>query len=139
MKKCCRCKEEKSEVEFNKKTSNPDGLERYCKECHRKKNQRHYQNNKKKYKTSANKHKRDRRSWYQEIKSTLKCFICSEDKPWRLGFHHLDPTEKELEISLMISKGTSKQKIIEEMNKCIVVCHNCHADIHHKLNNQRSE
>lgn len=49
MKKCCKCKEEKSEIEFHKDRTTKDGLEYKCKKCKseqrkesRKKNPEHY-------------------------------------------------------------------------------------------------
>lgn len=134
MKICCTCRQEKSLFDFNKKSSNPDGLERYCKECHRAKNRKHYQSNTDVYKESARKWKKEKGEWWSSYKSTLSCTMCGEARYWCLDFHHLDPTTKEGNISRMLSDNRSRESITEEISKCIVVCRNCHADIHYKQN-----
>lgn len=49
-----------------------------------------------------------------------------------LEFHHLDPNEKE--FSLTTSNTRSIQKLLEEAQKCILVCANCHREIHARIN-----
>jgi len=65
--------------------------------------------------------------WYAQYKSTLKCARCSEWRPECLSFHHVDESLKEFNISEAARSGRSIDKIKEEINKCIVLCHNCHA------------
>lgn len=134
MKLCSTCKIEKSREEFNKKSANTDGLERYCKECHRARNRAHYDDNKDAYKTSAKHFKAQLKEWYQELKSNVRCSRCGDSKPWRLSFHHTDPSAKEGTVSQMVMDNKSRAKVLAEIEKCIVVCHNCHADIHYEEN-----
>jgi predicted transcriptional regulator len=47
-----------------------------------------------------------------------------------LQFHHLDPTQKDFTIS---SKSYSLEKLKKEVDKCIMVCANCHLEIHEEL------
>lgn len=58
-----------------------------------------------------------------------KCKRCgfNEDIEF-LHFHHLDPSDKKYEISKFISKGFNFVRA--ELNKCILLCKNCHAIIH---------
>jgi hypothetical protein len=57
-----------------------------------------------------------------------KCVICGYNKCARsLDFHHLDPNTKEFTVS---SKKISFEALKEELNKCILVCKNCHGEIH---------
>ena len=57
-----------------------------------------------------------------------KCEICGYDKNIAaLEFHHLDPNEKEFTIS---KTHHSIDSVKDELNKCIVVCSNCHREIH---------
>lgn len=134
MKICCACKKEKNLLDFNKKTSNKDGLERYCKECHRAKNKSHYDNNKNLYIQSSNKYRKLYVNWFNEIKSNLKCEQCGENHISVLDFHHTDPLQKDLEVSTLISNRVSKEHILNEISKCIVLCSNCHRKLHY---NQR--
>jgi len=63
-----------------------------------------------------------------------KCCICNYSKcNSALAFHHLDPTKKDLSISSAIVNPKSWSKIIEELRKCILVCHNCHSEIHYGI------
>jgi hypothetical protein len=61
-----------------------------------------------------------------------KCTNCGYDKcPAALQFHHLDPKQKEKGITHMIARqGLSLEKIIKEAEKCILLCANCHAELH---------
>jgi hypothetical protein len=45
-------------------------------------------------------------------------------EPYQLTFHHVDPSQKEIEVAKMHS--WSYEKIVAEINKCIVLCRNCH-------------
>ena len=45
-----------------------------------------------------------------------------------LEFHHLDPTEKDFEISRFSSRFDERLKI--ELNKCVLLCSNCHRMVH---------
>jgi hypothetical protein len=60
-----------------------------------------------------------------------KCQCCGYDKCHRsLAFHHLCPSEKDMKFSALRASKKSWPKIVEELRKCILVCHNCHAEIH---------
>ena len=62
-----------------------------------------------------------------------KCSICNYNKcPAALEFHHLDPTQKEFGISDS-RNNTLNQKVKDELDKCILVCSNCHKEIHYDL------
>ena len=61
-----------------------------------------------------------------------KCRICGYDKtPSALEFHHIDPSSKEKEPHLLNSLSWDKQK--EELDKCILLCANCHREVHDRL------
>lgn len=60
-----------------------------------------------------------------------KCQICDYNKSISaLHFHHLDPNEKDFSIS---GKSLSFDKLKLEVDKCILVCSNCHSEIHDGL------
>lgn len=59
-----------------------------------------------------------------------KCQICNYNKCIEaLQFHHKDPNKKEFQISGM-SLGFERLKI--EVDKCDLVCANCHIELHNK-------
>jgi hypothetical protein len=58
-----------------------------------------------------------------------KCKVCSYNKfPGALEFHHLDPSLKNFEIG---SDGykVKWEKLQAELDKCILLCSNCHAEV----------
>lgn len=58
-----------------------------------------------------------------------KCQICGYNKSLEaLQFHHLNPEEKDFALSQKNIKSIEKSK--KEADKCILVCANCHAEIH---------
>ena len=64
-----------------------------------------------------------------------KCIKCGYSKSLSaLQFHHTDPSEKE--FSLGNKRGISWEEQIKELNKCELVCANCHAEIHYGIDNQ---
>lgn len=73
---------------------------------------------------------RELKAWYREFKKTLRCERCSEWHPACLQFHHLDGEDKSHEISRMVMDGRSKESILAEIAKCMVLCANCHAKEH---------
>ncbi len=62
-----------------------------------------------------------------------KCVICDYDRcQSALEFHHLNPKEKDFSIS-QGRLTTFNDKIKKELDKCILVCANCHREIHEKM------
>ena len=59
-----------------------------------------------------------------------KCVKCGYNKCIAaLDFHHIDPTQKDVQISM----NSGWERIKEEIEKCILVCANCHREIHYEL------
>ena len=59
-----------------------------------------------------------------------KCIICGYNKTYySLAFHHLDKKEKKYNISSMCNRRFRWIKIKEELNKCILLCSNCHSEV----------
>lgn len=69
--------------------------------------------------------------WFKDFKSSLECKLCGETEPVCLDFHHKDPSAKEFAVTDMPRRGFSKEKILLEIQKCDVLCANCHRK-HHK-------
>lgn len=73
--------------------------------------------------------------WWNEYKSHLKCIKCGENHPACLEFHHRNPEEKEMNISHYSRGGwLSRRKLLEEVEKCDVLCANCHRKEHYPTN-----
>lgn len=60
------------------------------------------------------------------------CQICGYNKCMRaLEFHHKDPTQKDFGISRQLNRNIDDLKA--EVDKCILLCSNCHAEEHQRL------
>ena len=90
-----------------------------CKECHNETVKRGYRNKK---------------NWIDAQK--MACEKCGESRPYLLDFHHLDPNEKEGSIAAMASNNASIKKMKEEIDKCVVLCSNCHREFHYFERNE---
>jgi len=76
-------------------------------------------------------------TWRKNTKAKMilisgeKCCICGFNQfTEALEFHHLDPETKESTLSNLMANGRSWNKLCEELQKCILVCANCHRGIH---------
>jgi hypothetical protein len=115
VKKCPHCKEDKHLDEFYKRREGKDSST-YCKDC-------------------ANIQTRVRQ---KALKKTCvdylggECATCGyKSYVEALEFHHLDPKEKEFSISKV--RSYSFAKIKPELDKCVLLCANCHRETHADL------
>lgn len=59
-----------------------------------------------------------------------KCSICGYNKSIAaLEFHHINPNEKDKDYFNM--RGGLSPKLKTELDKCVLLCANCHREIHH--------
>lgn len=72
-----------------------------------------------------------------EYKSTHKCKVCGEDDPIVLDLHH--DKDKEIEISNAVRLGWGEKRLREELQKCVVLCANCHRRHHANVRNRDEE
>jgi len=70
--------------------------------------------------------------WAKKIKALSflggKCYCCGENRVPVLDFHHKDKEEKNFCINKI--KDFRWSIIEKELEKCIILCRNCHAEIH---------
>ena len=63
-----------------------------------------------------------------------KCVDCGiVDDPCIYDFHHVDPTIKE--IAFGTRGGKSFESLKSELDKCVLLCANCHRKRHNKMTN----
>lgn len=61
------------------------------------------------------------------------CELCGYNKNYSaLCFHHL--RDKKFQIDIRQCSNRSFEKLLEEANKCMLLCHNCHMEIHYPEN-----
>lgn len=110
---CSKCKLEKDLSEFYNKRDN-SGTSRYCKKC-----------------AIEQVFTRQRNFKIQCINYLGdKCEICDYSKcADALEFHHINPSEKEFCVS-KAKCTTFSDKIKSELDKCQLLCANCHRETH---------
>lgn len=120
-----------------------DELNQGSKYCSNKcKNKHYYRNNKEKWheKYQNNKEKRAEESRQRRKRKKRKaivykggsCVVCGYSEcDAALEFHHIDPEEKEFGICRGIDKSWSTLQ--EELNKCVLMCGNCHSEFHDEM------
>ena len=67
----------------------------------------------------------------RKIKSIRGCLQCLEKNPVCLEFHHPIPrNENELTVAGAITRRWSLDKVLAEIDKCVIYCANCHLKHH---------
>lgn len=65
-----------------------------------------------------------------KIKIERGCSECSyNDSSAALDFHHINPEDKELSIGTSVYSGVPMEKLLDEIEKCEVLCSNCHRKV----------
>lgn len=78
---------------------------------------------------SADDSRKEIREWVAEYKAETGCSRCGETDPRCLVFHHLSD-EKDGTVGQMISDGRPREEIEDEIERCVVLCSNCHRKEH---------
>ena len=54
-----------------------------------------------------------------------------------MDLHHINPQEKDIDMFKFLkrTKCFNLEKIKEELDKCILLCANCHREVHEELRN----
>lgn len=75
----------------------------------------------------------------KQIIQSLKnngCAICGYNKSQdALEFHHINQEDKKFRVGKDFIRGHCNKKIAIELNKCMLLCSNCHREIHEKERN----
>ena len=80
-------------------------------------------------KEAVNKRRRKLKAMAVEYRGG-RCILCGYDRtPWALDLHHVNGALKEFGLS---AKGMTRswEKIKREADKCVLVCANCHREVH---------
>lgn len=120
-KTCPRCSTEKSSSEFYKRRNGKD-FSPYCTRC-------------------SLDEVRERQNLFKKQCVTYKggkCELCDYSKCFAaLDFHHKDPKQKKFGIAN--AKLTSfNERVKRELDKCILLCANCHRETHYNLSRRSS-
>lgn len=129
MKNCYKCGIDKEESEFSVNENKKDKLNSECQECQKQYFKEYYQNNKEKHKKAVSKnvdHRRIKVAKYKMERGCSNCGFC--EHPAALEFHHVDKNNKDFQISQ--NTHLPWELLLKEIEKCQVLCSNCHAIEH---------
>ncbi|GAC1388942.1 MAG: hypothetical protein NVS4B11_04530 [Ktedonobacteraceae bacterium] len=100
-------------------------------EQHREYQRNWYHQNREKILKRRKQRRLDTREWLRKYKSNLFCVECGEKHPVCLQFHHRDRKTKKFAIGNMAGRDdVSLKRLMNEIEKCEVLCVNCHAKRH---------
>lgn len=116
---CLRCNNEQSISQYRKRNDRNSAYSPYCRACEAK----------------------DTYHRYDDIKRQLvefsggKCKLCEQTYPIAVySFHHTGKEHKD--FNLADKRHASLESSLRELKKCILVCRNCHAEIHEYMKKQ---
>ena len=127
---CARCRQVLPCTSFGVKRDNKrDGLQSLCKVCNSEQAKEYY--HKKSLTTIYAGRAKDRKSRIKdalsEIKAAVGCLFCGEKTSVCLDYHHVDQNDKEVTLS---NYSSSVSVLLVEIEKCEVLCANCHRKVH---------
>lgn len=93
--------------------------------------QKQYLKNKDAILARNNERRRRLSSKMAEYKSKLFCIKCGQNHPATLDFHHIEKKPGDKKVNILLKDGNTWERIEAEMNKCLVLCANCHRIHHH--------
>jgi hypothetical protein len=128
MKTCSSCKKQFPVENFAFKNKALGKRTSMCNDCRKERKKISYYKHHETNLSRIKQYKKDNKEWFFKLKSTLSCCVCGESDSSCLDFHHIDSNEKDFDISTKIE--SSKNKIMEEINKCACLCANCHRKYH---------
>ena len=129
MKKCDHCKQPKEEEEFNWRFKSLGIRAKTCRECAHKHNKKYFEGPAKERHLQQVRERKElarqvAREFVYNYLLTHPCEHCGENDVRVLEFHHVG--DKDMAVGYMVSGGWSVPRIQAEIDKCDVLCANCH-------------
>ncbi len=130
-KKCIDCKKDVPIELMTKSYTTPkskDGYTNQCLKC------RKIKSNVYKKRSRANggtPYEKLRRKIIENVKGVNPCFRCGHGIFCSLDFHHVDPETKIFRVGNYLEH--TPDDIAAEIEKCVLICKNCHAELHKGL------
>lgn len=125
LKKCKKCGKEKPIEQFSRNRRRRDGRQDYCKACIKIRDAKNYASGKEKYaKWSKDRRMRVRKKVFEYLLSH-PCVECGETDIIVLEFDHRTQATKRFDV-MSATHGHSWKTVLAEIQKCDVVCANCH-------------
>ena len=135
MKTCAKCLKELLDTDFYiKRKKDKISLQAYCKICSCSNRIQYFKDNKKNEMNTRKIYLTKIKKQFIDYKKTCLCSKCKESRWYVLDFHHIG-NDKEYDVADMCQGRASWETIMKEINKCIVLCANCHRELHYNLKN----
>jgi NADH:ubiquinone oxidoreductase subunit F (NADH-binding) len=104
-----------------------DGRQPWCKPCRKDYDREYHARNRARRQEQVKERRRRLHEWNNRIKSSTPCADCGRTfHPVAMTWDHLPGTDKVTEVSNLVRAGKTIQAR-KEIEKCEVVCANCHA------------
>ena len=127
-KRCSSCGEVKPRSEFHRQRGKPDGLQTKCRQCNIAQAMAAHAANperaRARIKKRADRLKNENRRGVLDYLLDHPCVDCGETDPVVLEFDHL--RDKRLNVSAIMHRAVPFERVLAEIEKCEVVCANCH-------------
>jgi hypothetical protein len=121
LRQCGRCRQELPASEFNR---DGDGYQWWCRVCYRRYFQARGELHRRQVAEALERRRQAARNLIHAHFASHACVDCGEADPQVLEFDHL--REKRGDVSALAFRGLSLASLQQEIDKCDVVCVNCH-------------
>lgn len=125
---CTKCNTTKSVEEFSKNKARKDGLASMCKHCWKEYYKDYYQGSKEQGRLKVQREtKREALQRVVQERKNSPCADCGKTYPhYVMDMDHREREKKSFNIADGIRTLVAMDKMLLELNKCDVVCSNCH-------------
>ena len=128
MKECNACRTQKPYSEFNYRNKAKQWYQSVCRECQKVRDKLSYARPERKLAIHISNTRRELeiKDWIWNILINTSCKDCGYNNPLALQFDHII-TGKRFNFADAARLGQSDEKLQAELNKCEIVCANCHS------------
>lgn len=116
---CTKCGQTKDITQFSYKLKSKNIRQTICKKCFR-------QSAAMRLRQTYHRNK----DYVNNLKKSGCCQKCGQKRYYLLQYHHVNKQEKEYNVSKLLSNA-SFDRILSEIDKCILLCCNCHRQFHY--------
>ena len=122
---CTKCLQFLDVSFFHKKKNSLKGIDYWCFHCRKKYIKENRLKNLQKARQKNNERRKERIEWFQKLKINKPCKDCGLIyEPYCMDYDHLNNKLKN--VSRMVLQNTPKNIILQEIEKCDLVCCLCH-------------
>jgi hypothetical protein len=126
VRRCGRCKQSLPVGEFARYSN---GLQSYCRRCQREYDAAWYQANKARRQAKVKADREMYVAWLDSLKKGKPCTDCGRIYPsYVMEWDHLPEAVKTLVVADTRRAAHSRERILAELEKCELVCANCHRE-----------